>query len=104
MTDNLKKFQEEVKTNEELQKKLEAMKDDITIDKLIAAAGEYGITLELDDFAPSEDGELSPEDLEAVTGGGILNILFSRKITCHRCGAVCSGATGYAYHLATTHL
>lgn len=63
MTENMKKFLEEVSKNEELCKKLNSA-DQETI---IAMAGELGMELTEADFA--QNNALSDDELDAVAGG-----------------------------------
>ena len=72
---NLMKFYEEVEKNEELKaalvaanKELEGKNLEEVQNKLIEIAQAFGYTLTADDFVEKE-GELNPDDLEAVAGG-----------------------------------
>ena len=73
MTENMKKYQELITSDEEAQKKLnEQAAESIQEAKrnIIADAAEKGITLTEEDFADTADtGELSEDELEAVAGG-----------------------------------
>ena len=71
MKENLKKFLEEASKNEELKAKLAAITDkDTAVEKVIALAKEYGITLTAEDFEPDEGDKLSLDELDNVAGGG----------------------------------
>ena len=73
MTENLKKFLEEVEKNEELKTKLKALTDkDTAVEKAIEIAKEYGFTLTAEDCAQKADGELSEDELASVAGGGMV--------------------------------
>lgn len=65
MTENLKKFLEEVSLNKELAEKIGSEKD---VNAIIAIAKEMGYTLTEADFA--KNYELSDDDLDSVAGGG----------------------------------
>ena len=72
---NLMKFYEEVEKNAELKAALVAANKELegkdmaeAQDKLIEIAQAFGYTLTADDFVEKE-GELNPDDLEAVAGG-----------------------------------
>ena len=70
MTENLKKFLEEVGKNEELKAKLAALTDKETaVAKAIEIAKEHGFTLTAADFEQKPGEEISPEEMSAVTGG-----------------------------------
>ena len=69
MTENMKKYQELISSDEEAQKKLnEQAAESIQEAKrnIIADAAEKGITLTEEDFA--DTGELSEDELNAVAG------------------------------------
>jgi predicted ribosomally synthesized peptide with nif11-like leader len=72
MTDNLKALIEKVSTDEELKKKVDALKELKDEKEIIAAtikiAGEYGIVITEDDFVP-KDGEVDDNELNSVAGG-----------------------------------
>ena len=70
MTENLKKFLEEVEKNKELKAKLEALTDkDTALEKVIEIAAGYGFTLTAEDFEEKDAEELSADELESVAGG-----------------------------------
>ena len=64
MTENLKKFLEEVSKNEELAAEVSQKKDAAA---LIAIGKEMGIALTEEDFAESH--EIPDDDLDAIAGG-----------------------------------
>lgn len=64
MTENLKKFLEEVSKDKELAEKISAEKD---VSVIIETAKEMGFTLTEEDFA--ENHELADDDLDSVAGG-----------------------------------
>ena len=73
MSDNMKKFLELVSKDENLKKKLEKL-DNTVYEQAsqagIALAKEFGIELTEADFVRKEsDGELSDDELDAVSGG-----------------------------------
>lgn len=80
MSENLKKFLELVSKDEALKQKAMACNDMEAADAVrtsIALAKEVGIELTEADFAKKEaDGELSDDELDAVTGGGTLLACF----------------------------
>ena len=65
MSENMKKFLEEVSKNDELCGKVNTM----VKSELIALAGKMGIALTEADFA-QPSGELDDDDLDVVAGGG----------------------------------
>lgn len=70
MTQNMKKFLEESSKNETLKAKLEALNGkDANAESVIAIAQEFGFPLTADDLKSAAEGELSPDELEAVAGG-----------------------------------
>ena len=70
MTENLKKFLEEVENNEELKAKLSELTDnDTAVEKAIGIAKDYGFTLTAEDFEQKDGEELSADELSAVAGG-----------------------------------
>ena len=70
MNENLKKFLEEARTNEELKAKLAALTDKDTVAaKAVEIAKEYGFTLTAEDFQPTDGAKLSLDELESVAGG-----------------------------------
>ena len=73
MKENLKKFLEEASKNEELKAKLKAITDkDTAVEKVIALAKEYGITMTAEDFKSDEGDKLSLDELKNVAGGRIV--------------------------------
>ena len=82
MKEQLYKFIEESETNQEIKKKLEAIKDDENVlKKMIAIAKEYGYDVNEEDFEISDE-ELSPDQLDEVSGGmQYLNIKLPDYIT-----------------------
>jgi predicted ribosomally synthesized peptide with nif11-like leader len=72
MTDNLKALIEKISTDEELKKKVDALKELKDENEIIAAtikiAGEYGIEITEDDFVP-KDVEVDDNELNSVAGG-----------------------------------
>ena len=75
MTDNMKRFLEAVSSDEALQKEFKVLADSATKEAdahksaIVELAAEHGFTLTEDYFKPSEMGELSMDELEAVAGG-----------------------------------
>lgn len=68
----MKEFLELMEKNEELKKqveKLDAEKNSQPSD-YIALAAKYGVQLTEADFKPVDAGELTEDELDAVTGGG----------------------------------
>lgn len=65
MTENMKRFFEEVTKSEEHREKLNAAKN---MEEVTAFAAELGFTLTAEDFQ-QEEGELQDDELNAVTGG-----------------------------------
>ena len=65
MTDNLKKFLEEISNNDDLKEKV----SNATKDTIISIAKEKGIELTEEDFAIPANQELSDDELDAVAGG-----------------------------------
>ena len=70
MTENLKKFLEEVSKDEALQAKVNALESnkETAMADIIALAKELGIELTEADFA-QPDGEISEDELETISGG-----------------------------------
>ena len=67
MTDNMKKFLEEVSEDKEFINKVNRAE---TPEAIIALAAEKGFALTLEDIKPEErTGEVSDEELDAVAGG-----------------------------------
>ena len=66
MTDNMKKFLEQVSSDGELTARLKGMDKDA----IIAAAQQRGIALTEADFAADTGMELSEDELDEVAGGG----------------------------------
>lgn len=102
MNDNVKAFYELISSNEEAKKELcdlnEKYQDaDSNAPKLIEMAAKYGITLTKEDMEAKDDsGELSIEELENVSGGG----LYKRKdgYWTSDCGCfITGGGTGNKY-------
>lgn len=87
MRENVKKFYEEMKKNEELKAKISALPDtDKTAEKFAEIANEFGFTLTVADFK-FVTGELSADDLDNVAGGvGGLRALSK----CPKCGYLVS--------------
>lgn len=81
MTENMKKFLEEVSKDEKLAEKVCSEKDKYAF---IAIAKDMGITLTESDL--EEENEISDDELDAVTGGG--------KCAC----AFAGGGTGDGYN------
>ena len=77
MTANMKKFLEAVSSDEALQKEFKVLADgaakevDAQKSATVEFAAKHGITLTEDDFKPSEMGELSEDEMEAVAGGSV---------------------------------
>ena len=71
MNENLKKFLEEAGKNKELKSKLEALTDKNTlVTNTIEIAKEHGFHLTPEDFETPNAEEMSPDELDAVAGGG----------------------------------
>ena len=72
MTNQLKEFLKKVNSDESLEKKFAALKDEsdreVVIQKTIKIAAEAGMTLTEVDFEPPEE-EMDDDELEAVAGG-----------------------------------
>ena len=66
MTDNMKKFLEQVSSDGELTARLKGMDKDA----IIAAAQQRGIALTEADFVADTGTELSEDELDEVAGGG----------------------------------
>ena len=81
MTKNLKIFLKEAYKNGETKEKLNAM----TEDEMIQLASEHGVALSKEDFKPSDDAELSIEDLGKVAGG--FTIREGQAWVCPFCGS-----------------
>lgn len=85
----MKEFVELIKTNPEVREKVEALckNKEATEADFIALAAEYGITITEEDFEQKPaDGEMSDDELEAVSGGS--------KCIC----VIAGGGTGDASH------
>ncbi|MCC8059396.1 MAG: Nif11-like leader peptide family natural product precursor [Clostridiales bacterium] len=71
MKEEMKKFMEAAESNEELKAKIAEIENQSAEDivkQMISLAAEYGCTLTEEDFK-ANDGELSEEELEGVSGG-----------------------------------
>jgi predicted ribosomally synthesized peptide with nif11-like leader len=74
-SENVKKFSEAVKNDPALQEELKAAGADIAKVVAIAAAKGFDFTeAELSEFSAKKRGEMSDEDLEKVSGGGLAAI------------------------------
>lgn len=72
MKEDMKKFMEAAESNEELKAKIAEIENqsaEVTVKQMISLAAEYGCTLTEEDFVVTKDGELSEEDLGAVSSG-----------------------------------
>ncbi len=82
MSENMKKFLELVSKDENLKQKTLAFNDMEPADAIsagIALAKELGIELSEADFAKEEScGELSDDELDAVSGGARVGTIYSR--------------------------
>lgn len=77
MKEEMKKFMEAAESNEELKAKIAEIENQSAEDivkQIISLAAEYGCTLTEEDFVVANDGELSEEELEGVSGGIFLGI------------------------------
>jgi len=98
MTENLRRFNETVKANEELQRKLESLGEEPTFDQIIAVAAEHGITLTPEDFESAEAKELSDAELDDVAGG------YGQTMRCKICQKrISGGALGMTLHRILAH-
>lgn len=68
MTENMKKFLEEVSKQEVLAKKIDTVQ---TKEEIIEVAKGLGVTLTEEDFEENSGVRLSEEELEAVSGGSM---------------------------------
>ena len=76
--EQLKAFLEKIKTDASLQEKLKAAADN---DAVTAIAKEAGFSISADDLKNAQS-ELSDEELEGATGGGVLTECLKQTFPC----------------------
>ena len=110
MSENLKNFMKKAIKNEEMKSKLVALRgDDTGVERIIELAGENGVALTKEDFKPSDNTEISLDELDKVAGGngedygaclmcGSKNIIWGGEYICLDCGTEYSMPPKYYPH------